>query len=93
MRERKAFNISYRKANKIMTRVLEEVVHFNTATPTEFGELVFEYDGGSYAVYLTIDAYGKRTLDIWEYRTNGDKHREITVDPWTSKASYVRWLY
>lgn len=86
------FKISYRRANRLIKRILEKV-HFDIATPTAFDELMFEYDGGDYAVYLTIDAYGKRTLDIWEYRTNGDKHREITVDPWTGHASYIRWLY
>lgn len=86
------FKISYRKANKLMRRILEDV-RLDMATPNAIDELMFEYDGGSYAVYLTIDAYGKRTLDIWEYRTNGDKRREITVDPWNGTASYIRWLY
>lgn len=93
MGNRTVFNISYAKANKVMSRALEEVVHFDVSAPNEFGEITFEYNGGTYAVYLTIDAYGKRTLDIWEYRVNGDKHREITVDPWMDTASYVRWLY
>lgn len=90
--DNKVFKISYRRANKLMRRVLEDV-RLDVATPNALDELMFEYDSGSYAVYLTIDAYGKRTLDIWEYRVSGDKHREITVDPWSGTASYVRWLY
>lgn len=92
MEENKVFKISYKRADRLMRRVLEEV-RLDTATPNALDELMFEYDGGSYAVYLTIDAYGKRTLDIWDYRVSGDKHREITVDPWNGTASYVRWLY
>ena len=89
----KVFTISYRRANKIMRCVLEEVTRFDTAMPATLNELAFEHIGENYAVYLTVDPYGKRTLDIWDYRVSGDKHREITVDPWECTASYVRWLY
>jgi len=89
---RTEFKVSVDRANKIINAIVEEGAHF-CVSHSKSGDLIFEYNSGDIAVTLTIDAYGDRTVDYWDYRTSGDIWRTIKVSTRYNYAYYIKRVF